>query len=323
MRETITKKRGVCSPRQQRKASNNVAAANSFGAVASEWFERQRSVWSSRHAERIWRRIEQDVLPWLGHRPLSDIRPPEVLRVLRRIEERGAIETAHRLLQYCGKIFRYAVATGRIDSDPCRDLHTALRPVQDTHLAAITEPDQVARLLRAMQGYEASLVVRTSLRLAPLVFVRPGELRKARWRDIDFERCEWRYDVSKTGTQHIVPLSRQALNLLKEVQPLTGTGEYVFPSSRGRGRPMSENTLSAALRALGYDGSTHTVHGFRAMARTLLDEELGFAPHLIEHQLGHRVKDALGRAYNRTKHLPERHEMMQRWADYLEQLQDD
>ena len=219
-------------------------------------------------------------------------------------------------------VFRHGIVLGRLELDPCTGLQQALQPYQTKHFAAITEPQQVGQLLRSIDAYFGSIVVRCGLQLAPLVFVRPGELRQARWEDFDFLASEWRFVASKTGQEHIVPLASQALEVLKEVRAISGAGEFVFPASRGRNRPISDATLGAALKSLGYDGSRMTVHGFRAMARTLLDEQLEFPPHLIEHQLAHRVKDPLGRAYNRTKHLPARHEMMQRWADYLEDLRD-
>jgi integrase len=293
---------------------------NSFEAVAREWFAKFSPNWAKGHAEKIIQRLERDVFPWLGGRPIGEIKAPELLAVLRRIENRGVLETAHRAKQNCGQIFRYAVATGRAERDPSQDLKGALPPVKQTHFASITEPSEVAKLLRAMDGYNGGIVVRAALRLAPLVFVRPGELRQARWQDIDLEAAEWRYLVSKTQTQHIVPLSSQTLEILRELQPVTGHKTYVFAGERGEGRPMSNNTVNAALRYLGFDGETMTGHGFRAMARTILDEVLGFPPYIIEHQLAHAVRDPLGRAYNRTSHLPERRRMMQTWADYLDKL---
>jgi integrase len=306
--------------RKATKLSRQERAANSFEAVAREWFAKFSTIWSASHGDRIIRRLESDIFPWLGDKPIADITPPTVLAVARRIEERGALETAHRAMQNCGQIFRYAVATGRAERDPSQDLKGALPPVTKTHFRSITDPIQIGSLLRNIDGYSGGLVARSALRLAPLVFVRPGELRHAEWGHIDLEAAEWRYTVSKTNTEHIVPLSRQAVSILQELQPLTGHKRYVFPANRGQGRPMSENTINAALRSLGYDKETLTGHGFRAMARTLLDEVLGFRPDIIEHQLAHAVRDPLGRAYNRTTHLPERRKMMQDWADYLDKL---
>jgi len=237
--------------------------------------------------------------------------------VVRRVETRGALETAHRALGNCGQVFRFAIATGRAERDPSSDLRGALQPVKGTHFAAVTEPDDAAKLLRTLDGYEGTLAVRCALRLAPLVFVRPGELRHAEWKDIDLDAAEWRYTVSKTDTQHIVPLSTQAIEILKELQPLTGRGRYVFPSARNpKGdRPMSDNAILSAMRRMGVEKNEMSGHGFRAMARTILDEVLGFRPDYIEHQLAHAVRDPNGRAYNRTAHLPERKRMMQEWAD--------
>jgi integrase len=243
-----------------------------------------------------------------------------LLGVLRRIEDRGALETAHRILNASGQVLRYAVATGRIQRDPTPDLRGALKPVKATHFAATTDPVSFATILRAIDGYQGSPVVRCALRLAPLLFARPGELRRAEWSQIDLDTAEWRYLVTKTQTPHIVPLSTQAVAILKELQPLTGRGCYVFPSARTSNRPMSDNAILAALRRLGIEKEEMSGHGFRAVARTILDEVLGVRPDFIEHQLAHAVKDPNGRAYNRTAHLAERRKMMQQWADYLDQI---
>lgn len=306
--------------RQAQKAAKEDRAANSFEVVAREWHAKHLPSWTDKHAETIIRRLELNVFPWLGGKPIADITAPQLLQVIRRIEERGALETAHRVLGCCGQVFRYAVATGRAERDPSGDLRGALPPVKSRHFAAVTEPDQIAAVLRAIDGYEGTLPVRCALHLAPLVFVRPGELRKAEWADIDLDAAEWRYIVTKTNTPHIVPLSRQAVAILRELQPLTGRGRYVFPSARSASRPMSDNAVLAALRRMGIAKDEMSGHGFRAMARTILDEVLGFRPDYIEHQLAHAVRDPNGRAYNRTAHLPERHKMMQAWADYLDKL---
>ena len=266
--------------------------------------------------------LERNIFPWLGNMPISDIKPIDVLGCLRRVEDRGTIETAHRTLQITGQVFRYAVATGRVDRDITPDLRGALPVAKGEHFAAITEPKLVAELLRAIHSYQGSFTALCALKLAPLVFVRPGELRAAEWQNIDLEAKEWRYFVSKTSVQHIVPLSIQAIAILQEMHLLTGHGRYVFPSERTpRGdRCMSENTINAALKRLGYGKGVMTGRGFRAMARTILDEVLGIRVDFIEHQLAHAVKDPNGRAYNRTAHLQERHKMMQQWADYLDGL---
>ena len=307
--------------RKAPKAARPERSANSFEAVAREWFLKHSPHWATSYSGRMLRRLERDIFPWIGDKPIAVIRAPELLAVVRRIEQRGAMEMAHRALRTCGQVLRYAVATGRAERDPTGDLRGALFPIKRTHFAALTEPKQVGPLLRAMDGYQGTLIVRCALRLAPLVFVRPGELRQAEWSDIDLKAAEWRYTVPKTDTPHIVPLSRQAVGILRELHPLTGPGRYVFPSARTpRGdRPMSNNAILAALRRMGIGKEEMTGHGFRAMARTLLDEELGFRPDFIEHQLAHAVRDPNGRAYNRTAHLAERRKMMQAWADYLDQ----
>lgn len=310
-------------PSQNRRAmrSSQIArAGNSFEVVSREWIEKYSPSWVPTHASRILRRLEKDIFPWLGARPIAEIRAPELLAVIRRLEQRGVLETAHRSLATCGQVFRYAVATGRADRDPSRDLRGALTPVKGEHFAAVTDPKKVGQLLRVLDGYNGSLVVQCALRLAPLVFVRPGELRTAQWSDIDFEQAEWRFTVSKTETEHIVPLSKQAMTILRTVQALTGRGQYVFPSGRSPRRPMSENAILAAMRRMGIGKEEMSGHGFRAMARTILDEVLGVRPDLIEHQLAHAVRDPNGRAYNRTAHLPERKRMMQRWSNYLDKL---
>jgi integrase len=306
--------------RKAEKAARTEIAGNSFEVIAREWHTTMAKKWNPTHAGRILRRLELNVFPWIGSRPVADITAPEVLRVLRRIETRGLGETSHRAKWTCGQVFRYAIATGRADRDPTPDLRGALLPLAGEHFPAVTDPKQVGALLRTLDSYQGTLTVACALRLAPLVFVRPGELRQALWADIDLDAAEWRYIVPKTGTPHIVPLSVQAVAILREVYALTGRGRYVFPSARGGTRPMSDNAILAAMRSLGIAKEEMTGHGFRAMARTLLDEVLHYQPHIIEHQLAHAVRDPLGRAYNRTTHLPERRGMMQAWADYLDKL---
>lgn len=306
--------------RKAQKATKQERLANSFEVVTREWYAKYSINWVKSHGERIIRRFERDIFPWLGERPIEEITPPQLLEVIRRIENRGALETAHRALANCGQVFRYAIATSRATRDPSGDLRGALPPVKGEHFAAVTEPKQVAELLRTLEGYQGTLAVSCALRLAPLLFVRPGELRKAEWKDFDLETAEWRYIVTKTDTPHIVPLAKQSVVILRELFALTGTGRYVFPGARSSDRPMSDNAILAAMRRLGISKDEMSGHGFRAMARTILDEVLGESPDLIEHQLAHAVRDPNGRAYNRTKHLPERHKMMQRWADYLDEL---
>jgi integrase len=310
--------------RKAKKAARKSKQENTFEVVAREWHARQSSKWSPQHAEKVLRRMEQNLFPWLGNEPVASIKAPDLLSTLRRIEGRGLNETVHRALSDSSRVFRYAIVTGRADYNPATDLRGALEPLKKTnHLAAVTEPAEVARLLRTLAGYEGSVIIQSALRLAPLVFVRPGELRQARWEDIDLEAAEWRYLVTKTNTQHVVPLSKQAVSILEELYPVTGRGQYVFPNARSpRGdRPMSDNAILVALRTLGIGKDEMTGHGFRAMARTILDEVLGFRPDFIEHQLAHAVRDPNGRAYNRTAHLTERKKMMQEWADYLDKLE--
>jgi integrase len=260
------------------------------------------------------------VFPWLGDRAVAEIKPTEVLAVIQRIEQRGTIDTAHRALQNCGQVFRYAVATGRAERDPTGDLRGALPPLRHEHFASITEPAKVAEMLRAFDAFAGTFVVKCALRLAPLLFVRPGELRQAKWAEFDLDRAEWRYVVSKTKTDHLVPLATQAVALLRELYQLTGSREYVFPG-RDPSKPMSGAAINAALRRMGFDTKTEiTGHGFRAMARTILDEQLRFRDRVIEQQLAHKVPDPLGTAYIRTKFLEDRIVMMQAWADYLDAL---
>lgn len=308
-------------PSEYRKATKAMRierAGNSFEAVALEWYEKQKPTWNAAHGDRIIRRLKRDIFPWIGGRPVAEITAPELLAALRRIENRGRLETAHRALQNCGQVMRYAIATGRAERDPSSDLRGALPPVKGTHFAAVTDPKAIGALLRKLDGHQGTLTVGCALRLAPLVFVRPGELRHAEWADIDLEAADWRFTVSKTGTAHIVPLSTQAVAILRELQALSGHGRYVFPGARSHERPMSENAVLAALRSLEIGKDEMSGHGFRAMARTVLDEVMGMRPDLIEHQLAHAVKDPNGRAYNRTAHLPERVKMMQAWSDWLD-----
>lgn len=312
-------------PSGERKAiklSRQNGGGNSFEVVAREWFAKYSTTWASNHGDRIIRRLERDIFPWLGAKPVSDISAPELLATVRRIESRGALETAHRALGNCGQVFRYAVATGRAPRDISGDLRGALPPARETHHAAITDPQAIGGLLRAIDGYQGSFLTKCALRLAPLLFVRPGELRQAEWAEIDMERAEWNIPAEKMKMRqaHLVPLSSQVLEILLELKAFTGSGKYVLPGARTNGRPMSENAVLAALRRMGYEKDEMSGHGFRAMARTILDEVLGVRPDFIEHQLAHAVRDPNGRAYNRTAHLVERRKMMQQWADYLDEL---
>lgn len=305
----------------QKRIDAGLPVVGSFGEVALEFFEKKMQNKSDSHRKRTWRVIENDLMPWLKNRPINEIKAPELLDVLRRIETR-TVEMSHRALQASGQIFRYGVSTGRCDSDISQSLKGALANKQSTHFSAVTDTKQLGGLLRSIDDYSGSFVVRSALMLAPLVFVRPGELRALEWAHVDFDSAEWRYLVTKTNTQHIVPLSRQAVEILRNLHPLTGSGRFAFPSARtpDGSRCISDMALLAGLRRMGFDKDEMTIHGFRAVARTLLDEVLGFRLDFIEHQLAHAVRDPNGRAYNRTAHLEERRKMMQSWADYLDSL---
>lgn len=308
--------------KKAQKAAQGEQSANTFEVIAREWHNKFAHTWVESHAQHKLERLEKTVFPWIGKRPIKEITAPDVLDVLRRMESRGILDTAHRVRFECGAIFRYAIATGRAERDPVADLKGALPPVKNGHYAAPTDPKAVAPLLRAIDEYQGSFVVKCAMQLAPLLFVRPGELRAAKWSEIDFESAEWSVpaETMKMKVAHLVPLSTQALKVLNELKPLTGHSEYVFPCHRSPLRCLSENAVNAGLRRMGFEKSEITGHGFRAMARTILDEVLQVRPDYIEHQLAHAVKDPNGRAYNRTTHLAERKKMMQAWADYLDGL---
>jgi len=314
--------------RKTHKSARADAVANSFESVAREWHSKMKPTWSPDHAKKILRRFERDVFPWIGGKPISDLNAPEVLATVRRIEARGRLETAHRALQSCGQVFRYGVATGRAERDPTGDLRGALPPPLVKHMAALTDLSDVAGLLRAIDAFRGTLVVHSALKLSPLVFVRPGELRKAEWAEIDLEKGEWNIPARRMKnwtrkgitTPHLVPLAPQAVAILRDLYPLTGRGVHVFAGRNPR-KCMSDAAVNAALQRMGYDTQEEmTGHGFRAMARTILHEELGVDRDVIEHQLAHAVPDALGTAYNRTKFMKDRRRMMDLWADYLDRL---
>lgn len=310
-------------PGERRKAAKETTegATHTFEVLAREWYARFLPSWVESHAARIMRRLEADVFPWIGGRPIAEVAAPELLAVLRRIEERGAVETAHRVKSNCGQIFRYAIATGRAVRDPSQDLRGALPPPAKKNHPFLKDPKTIGALLRAIEGYDGHLVTKCALQLAPLVFVRPGELRRAEWSEIDLDAAEWRIPAEKMKAreQHIVPLSRQAVAILEELYPLTGSGRYCFPSVRAASRPMSENTVNAALRRLGYTKEEMTGHGFRSIASTLLNEQ-GWHRDAIERQLAHAERNGVRAAYNHAEHLPERRRMMQAWSDHLDQL---
>lgn len=310
-------------PGAERKAAHAAraeSAASTFEVVAQEWLASRGWVDGYRVKVEGW--FRNDVLPALGSRPVAELTARDFLEVLRVVEKRGAVASAHRILQNCSQVMRYAVASSRAERDPCADLRGALAPRPVNHFPAVTEPAQLAELLRAIDSFSGTPVVRAALRLSPLVFQRPGEVRTARWSQFDLPGALWSIPQGsmKMRRDHLVPLSRQAVAILQELHETTGRGTYVFPSLRTRDRPMSDMSVNAALRRLGYGQDTMTGHGFRATARTILDEVLGVRPDYIEHQLAHAVKDPNGRAYNRTTFLPERAAMMQTWADYLDRL---
>lgn len=306
------------------KSTDKELSANTFEVIARQWHLKFSSAgkWSPGHAEDILRRLEKDIFPPLGSRPISDIKPKELLTVLERIASRGALDSAHRLRHHCGMIFRYAIVHEYAERDIAADLRGALPPVKGGHHAAATTPKDLAPILKAIDDFTGSFVVKSALQLLPMLFCRPGELRAAEWSEINFDDCIWEIPAErmKMKQPHIVPLSKQAIDVFKSLQPLTGFGKYVFPCNRSPLRCMSDNALNAALRRLGFTKDEATAHGFRASARTILDEVLKVRPDFIEHQLSHSVRDALGTAYNRTTHLDERKKMMQLWADYLDGL---
>lgn len=295
--------------------------AETFKKVALEWHVAFKEKWSADYSVRLLTRLEQDFFPFLGDTPIKDIKAPALLEVLRRVEIRSA-EQAHKLRGTCNKIFAYAIASGKGDSNPAAALQGTIKPLKHKHMAAPVEPKEVTALLRAIDGFTGTFVVKCALQLAPMLFVRPGELRKAEWAEFDLDAALWSIPAEKMKMRqaHLVPLSPQAVAILKELHALTGNGKYVFPSLRSPLLPMSENTINASLRRMGFDKDEITGHGFRAMARTMLHEILHFTPDAIEAQLAHAVPDRLGRAYNRTTHLPERKRMMNTWADYLDGL---
>lgn len=323
---------GVDPGAAKRAAKAAQAGADSFEAIAREWLEQTAAKRVATTNTTIKARMEDDLLPWLGKRPIKDITAPELLATLRRVEARGSLIVAKRLRQIAGQVFRYAVATGRAERDPSGDLRGALKsPGAERHHAALTTPAEVGGLMTAIDGYQGQFVTRCALLLSPLLFVRPGELRAAEWPEFDLDAAEWRIPAQKMKMRqaHIVPLSRQAVAILRELHPLTGNGiptkpdapRYLFPGARSRTRPMSNNTVNAALRRIGYTSDQMTAHGFRATARTLL-AELGWKPDAIERQLAHKASGPLGAAYDRAQFLDERRKMMQAWADYLDKLRE-
>jgi integrase len=320
-RKGLSEGRDPSAERKAGKARAVLSAATTFEGVARDWLASQQRKLTAATYAKAERTLEANVFPWIGARPMTEIDAPELLAVLKRIEARGANETAHRVKARVGQVFRYAIAHGTATRDPSADLRGALAPVVSRSHAAITDPAMVGELLRALDSYAGQLATRCALRVAPLLFVRPGELRHAEWAEFDLDAAEWRIPAHKMKMReaHVVPLPTQAMAILRELQPLTGRGRYLFPGLRTIGEPMSENTVNAALRRLGYDKDTMTGHGFRAMASTRLNE-FGWAPDVIERQLAHAERNKVRAAYNRAQYMGERRKMMQAWADYLDGL---
>ena len=312
------------SPSENRKATkiaNKLNATNSFELVAREWWNSYMKGKADSHKEKVIRRFELYLFPWIGSKPIANITTPQILEVIKRIEKQNKLETAHRTLQAAGQVFRYAVQKGFTLRDITADLKGALPATIVKHMAAFTEPKDVAELLRAMDAFNGTFTVLCALKLSPLLFTRPSELRMAKWANIDLEAGTWQYFVSKSKTNHLVPLPTQAVAILRELKPFSGHGQYVFMGGHSPLKPMSESAVNAALKRMGYDTQVDiTGHGFRAVARTMLHERLNMDPHIIEHQLAHNVPDTLGDAYNRTKFILQRKIMMQKWADYLDEL---
>lgn len=303
------------------KAAVRAECTNSFEVVAREWFDKYKETWVQSHGGKILARFEKDVFPIIGGKAVQEVSAPELLDAIRRIEARGAFETAHRTLQNCGQVFRYAIATGRAERDPAADLRGALAPVKSTSFATVTDPSAIGAMLRDIEAYPGNVIVRAALRMAPYVFVRPGELRRAEWGEFNLDGAEWRIPAARMKMRevHIVPLARQVVDILNELYLFTGQGRFLFPSMRATSAPISDVTLLAALRRMGYDKETMTVHGFRSMASTLLNEQ-GYNADWIERQLAHGERNSVRAAYNYAQHLPERRRMMQEWADYLDGL---
>lgn len=323
------------NPSEERKNKKELLSDHySFESIALEWHAKYtKSEWSQSHSDNILNRLKKNIFPWLGNRPVSQITSPEILKVFKKIETRGHLETLHRTLANCGEIFRYAIAIGKSESDPTYKLHEAFAQPIKKHFPTFTDPEEVKTLLQAIDEYHGTFVIKCALQLAPLFFQRPGELRGAEWSEFNFEKREWQIPIHRMKRtrrdkeanpkeKHIVPLATQAITILEDLFNVTGKGTLVFPSERGNDRPISDAALTSAIRRMGYGKDEMQVHGFRAMARTMLVEQLGCNPEWVERQLSHSVKGPLGAAYNRTTFLPERRKMMQDWADYLDRVKD-
>ncbi len=313
-------KNGV-DPAVRKRSGGSIDNANNFEMIARQWWEKNKDKWSEKYAANQMRQMERNLFPWLGEKDINEITSVVLLDTLQRVENRGATYLAHRMKQVAGQIFRYAIITGRAENDPSVNLKGALKPHVAKHMATVTDLEEVRQLLKSIDTYHGGIVVQTALKLAPLTFVRPGELRHAEWKEINEKDALWKIPAPKMKKRrpHIIPLSRQALKVLEEIKPFTGDGKYIFPSPRTKSRAMSENAVLAALRSLGYDRSQMTGHGFRSMASTLLHEK-GWPPHVIERQLAHVQRNTVAAAYNHAEYLKDRVKMMQWWADFLDEL---
>ena len=309
--------------KKAQKAGRLIRSANSFEVVARRWHGKGNAKWSDSYSKKVIQMLERDVFPWIGGKAIADLEAPEFLTVARRLEARGIVDTAHRAMQLCGQIMRFAVAEGTANRNPVSDLRGAIQSVKGVHMASVTDPVRVGEILRMFDGFKGSYQVMQALKLAPLVFTRPGELRQARWADIDLDKALWTIpgERMKMGETHIIPLSTQAVAILRDMEPFSGHLEHVFPGGRDPKRPMSDAAINAAMRRLGIDTQTElTGHGFRAMARTILHEQLNYPPEVIEVQLAHKAPGPLGAAYARAKFIKQRKEMMQKWSDYLDKI---
>ena len=317
-----TEGRDPATVRRQQKELERMQAGDTFGAVGEDWFVTQSAVWSETHRERQERLLTKELAP-LFSIPIRDVKAPLLLSVIRKIEDRGVIETARRTNQIASQVFRHGIALGMTEADPAAQITRALRHAKPGHFAAVTNPDELGPLLATFDVYRGTPVVRAALKLTPLLLVRPGELRHMEWSELRLDDATWTIPGTKMkrGRDHVVPLATQSLSVLRDLRALTGNYRWVFPSARSASRPMSEVAVLAAMRRMGISKDEATPHGFRATARTMLAEVLDYRTELIEHQLAHAVRDATGEAYNRTRFLPQRREMMQAWADYLDRLQ--
>ncbi len=321
LRQKLEKGIDPSKERKLEKITAKHADERTFEVIARDWMDKFGADWTDKYKKLTKSRLEQNAFPWIGNSDIDSITAPELLIILRKVESRGALETAHRVRKLCSCVFRYAIANGVAQRDPAADLVGALPPTKTKHLASITDPKMVGALLRAVDGYDGQFITKCALKLSALVMLRPVNIRSSKWEDIDLDTAQWKIPMGsmKMRRTHIVPLSKQAIDILKEVRALTGGGTFVFPSIRTKQRPMSENTITAALRRLGYSGDEMTAHGFRSMASTILHEQ-GYNSDWVELQLAHVDGNTVRASYNYAQYLPERKRMMQDWADYLDAL---